>query len=85
MTSTQRRLVPMSRVFYKEAVGCFIVFDVANGSTFEGVTKWKTELDDKVCLNNGRPVPCVLLANKVNIHSFVRIKENVLRSISSVI
>lgn len=85
MSDAQRHLGSMSRVFYKGAVGCFIVFDVANGSTFESVTKWKTELDDKVYLENGRPVPCVLLANKVNIHLFVRIKENVLSSIFSVI
>ena len=56
----------MTRVYYKEAVGCFIVFDVTRGSTFEAVTKWKTDLDNKVQLPDGNPVPCVLLANKVN-------------------
>ncbi len=55
----------MTRVYYKEAVGCFIVFDVTRGSTFEAVTKWKTDLDNKVQLPDGNPVPCVLLANKV--------------------
>lgn len=56
----------MTRVYYKEAVGCFIVFDVTRGSTFEAVNKWKTDLDNKVQLPNGDPVPCVLLANKVD-------------------
>ncbi len=56
----------MTRVYYKEAVGCFIVFDVTRGSTFEAVTKWKTDLDNKVQLPDGNPVPCVLLANKVS-------------------
>ncbi len=57
----------MTRVYYKEAVGCFIVFDVTRGSTFEAVTKWKTDLDNKVQLPDGNPVPCVLLANKVGV------------------
>ena len=55
----------MTRVYYKEAVGCFIVFDVTRASTFDAVVKWKTDLDSKVQLADGSPVPCVLLANKV--------------------
>jgi len=57
----------MTRVFYKKAVGCFIVFDASRGWTFEGVTKWKTDLDNKVQLPDGNPIPCVLLANKVRV------------------
>ena len=53
------------QVYYKEAVGAFIVFDVTRTSTFEAVQKWKNDLDTKVTLPNGKPVPCVLLANKV--------------------
>lgn len=55
----------MTRVYYKEAVGAFVVFDVTRASTFEAVTKWKADLDNKVQLADGSPVPCVLLANKV--------------------
>jgi Ras-related protein Rab-32 len=51
-------------VYYKEAVGAFIVFDVTRASTFEAVQRWKNDLDTKVQLPNGKPVPCVLLANK---------------------
>ena len=55
----------MTRVYYKEAVGAFIVFDVTRSSTFESVAKWKQDLDTKVQLPDGSPIPCVLLANKV--------------------
>ena len=55
----------MTRVYYKEAVGAFIVFDLTRASTFDAVTKWKNDLDLKVQLPDGSPVPCVLLANKV--------------------
>lgn len=54
----------MTRVYYKEAVGAFVVFDVTRSSTFEAVSKWKHDLDSKVKLANGNPIPSVLLANK---------------------
>lgn len=54
----------MTRVYYKEAVGAFVVFDITRGSTFEAVSKWKHDLDSKVKLANGNPIPSVLLANK---------------------
>ena len=60
----------MTRVYYKEAVGAFIVFDVTRSSTFEAVQKWKNDLDSKVQLPNGDPVPCILLANKVKQNPF---------------
>jgi len=41
------------------------VFDVTRASTFEAVQKWKNDLDNKVMLPNGAPIPVVLLANKV--------------------
>lgn len=56
----------MTRVYYKEAVGAFIVFDVTRSATFDAVIKWKQDLDSKVQLPNGSPIPCILLANKVN-------------------
>ncbi|XP_041106244.1 ras-related protein Rab-32-like isoform X2 [Polyodon spathula] len=60
----QERFGSMTRVYYREAVGAFIVFDMTRGSTFEAVSKWKHDLDSKVKLPNGRPIPVVLLANK---------------------
>jgi Ras-related protein Rab-32 len=61
----QERFGSMMRVYYKEAVGCIIVFDVTRRTTFEAVSKWKADLDKKVELPNGNRVPCILLANKV--------------------
>lgn len=60
----QERYGNMTRVYYREAVGALVVFDVTRASTFEAVLKWKDDLDSKVTLNHGRPVPVVLLANK---------------------
>ena len=41
------------------------MFDVTRLSTFEAVQMWKQDLDNKVLLPNGKPIPAVLLANKV--------------------
>ncbi|KAA0202538.1 hypothetical protein HAZT_HAZT006786, partial [Hyalella azteca] len=60
----QERFGNMTRVYYKEAVGAFIVFDVTRAQTFDCVSKWKNDLDTKVTLPNGSPIPTVLLANK---------------------
>lgn len=54
----------MTRVYYREAVGALVVFDMTRASTFQAVLKWKGDLDAKVALCNGQPVPAVLLANK---------------------
>ena len=48
-----------------------MVFDVTRLSTFEAVQMWKSDLDNKVLLPNGKPIPAVLLANKVKIFHFV--------------
>ena len=44
----------MTRVYYKEAVGAFVVFDVTRVGTFEAVAKWKSDIDSKVCVH---PLP----------------------------
>ncbi|XP_028028376.1 ras-related protein Rab-44 isoform X7 [Bombyx mandarina] len=60
----QERFGNMTRVYYKEAVGAFIVFDVSRVATFDAVVKWKNDLDAKVQLPDGSAIPCILLANK---------------------
>ena len=55
------------RVYYKDAVGAFLVFDVSRSDSFRAVEKWKTDLDSKVLLPDGRPIPCVLLGNKSDV------------------
>ena len=54
----------MTRVYYKEAVGALIVFDLTRSDTFKAADKWKADLDTKVLLPDGRPIPCLLVGNK---------------------
>ncbi|KAM9455280.1 ras-related protein Rab-38b [Clarias gariepinus] len=60
----QERFGNMTRVYYREAMGAFIVFDVTRPATFEAVAKWKEDLDSKLTLANGKSITTVLLANK---------------------
>lgn len=34
-------------MYYKEAVGAFVVFDITRNSSFEAVKKWKQDIDSK--------------------------------------
>jgi Ras-related protein Rab-32 len=62
----QERFGNITRVYYKGAVGAFVVYDVSRAITFQNVLKWKNDLDTKVQLPKGRGnIPVVLLANKV--------------------
>ncbi|CAF1456339.1 unnamed protein product [Adineta steineri] len=63
----QERFGNMTRVYYKDAVGCLLVFDITRASTFEAVERWKTDLDSKIQLPDGTRLPCVLMANKCDL------------------
>lgn len=54
----------MTRVYYKDASACVIMFDVTQRSSFQNALKWKKDLDSKCLLPDGSKVPCILLANK---------------------
>ena len=60
----QERFGSMTRVYYREADAAVIMFDLTSQRTFEAVAKWKADVDDKVLLSSGEPVPCLLLGNK---------------------
>jgi len=64
----QERFGNMTRVYYKEAVGAFVVFDVTRLPTFEAAAKWKSDIDSKVTVGvEEKPIPVVLLANKIDL------------------
>ena len=65
----QDRFSLLSRSFYKDAAGAFVVSDLSRTETLEAVVAWKEELDNKVQMTDGSKLPCFLLANKVHIYS----------------
>ncbi|ULT80388.1 hypothetical protein L3Y34_010747 [Caenorhabditis briggsae] len=65
----QDRYGVMTRVYYKDAHAAIIVLDSTRERTIEGALRWKTDLDQKVTLADGSPVPAILLANKCDIEN----------------
>ncbi|XP_063953639.1 ras-related protein Rab-7L1-like [Lytechinus pictus] len=65
----QERVSSLTRVYYKDASACVIMFDVTQRKTFNSVMNWKNDVEKKVTLSNGTPVPCLLLANKIDLPS----------------
>ena len=57
----QERYSNMTRVYYRAADGAFVVFDCTRPRTFEQVTKWKQDIDQKVLDASDNPVAVVLL------------------------
>ncbi|KAK6995421.1 Ras- protein Rab-7L1 [Biomphalaria glabrata] len=59
----QDRFPLLTRAYYKYTRGCLIIFDLTNPESFNDVRKWKASLD------NNLSVPCLLVANKVDLES----------------
>ena len=82
----QERFSNMSRIYYKEAVGALVVFDVTRQNTLDGAIKWKSDIDSKITLSDtDQPIPVILLANKIDLfnancedddNTWVKIRDN---------
>lgn len=57
----------MTHVYFKEASAAFVVFDLLRPLTFDNASKWKKDIDDKVLTSEKKPIPCVLLGNKIDL------------------
>ncbi|KAM4044745.1 ras-related protein Rab-7L1 isoform 1-T1 [Anomaloglossus baeobatrachus] len=73
----QERFTSMTRLYYKQASGCIIMFDLTSADSFRRCQMWKSDLDNKVTLSNGDPVPCILLANKCDLSPWTVTKEQI--------
>ncbi|XP_050426242.1 ras-related protein Rab-7L1-like [Adelges cooleyi] len=63
----QERFTWMTRVYYKDAHGCVIMFDLSNKNSFVNTLKWKKDVDAKCTQPDGSPIPCMLLGNKCDL------------------
>ncbi|XP_029430084.1 ras-related protein Rab-7L1 [Rhinatrema bivittatum] len=73
----QERYTSMTRLYYRKASACVIMFDLTNVTTFRNSQKWKQDLDSKISLPNGCPLPCILLANKCDLSPWAMTKEEI--------
>ena len=63
----QERYGTMTHVYYQEATAALVVFDLTKEKTFEMVLNWKNDVDQKVFTADNKPIPCLLLGNKVDL------------------
>eukprot|EP01120_Amphizonella_sp_Union-15-10_P001403 TRINITY_DN1147_c0_g4_i1.p1 TRINITY_DN1147_c0_g4~~TRINITY_DN1147_c0_g4_i1.p1 ORF type:complete len:237 (-),score=50.55 TRINITY_DN1147_c0_g4_i1:108-818(-) len=64
----QERFGHMTRVYYKDALGAIVVYDVTRPNTFEAVSKWKEDINKKVFFPGTEdPIPTILLCNKIDL------------------
>jgi small GTP-binding protein len=63
----QERFGNLTRVYYQEAVGAFVVFDLTRAVTFDLVVQWKKDIDSKVFAADMKPIPCLLIGNKMDL------------------
>ena len=52
-------------VYYRDAVGLLLVYDVSQPKSQDSVKRWWKDASTTVMMKDGRPLPTVLLANKV--------------------
>ena len=65
----QERYGNMTRVYYQEASAALVVFDVTRNTSLEMVQEWKKDIDQKVFTSDDKPIPCLLLGNKIDLVS----------------
>ncbi|XP_006887982.1 PREDICTED: ras-related protein Rab-7L1 isoform X2 [Elephantulus edwardii] len=73
----QERFTSMTRLYYRDASACVIMFDVTNATTFSNSQRWKQDLDSKLTLPSGDPVPCLLLANKCDLSPWAMSRDQI--------
>ena len=63
----QERYSSLSRAYYKDAFGCLVVGDLELDTIVSDVKAWKKDIDEKVDFpDTEEPLPCVMMANKVD-------------------
>ena len=63
----QERYGNMTRVYYQEACAAFVVFDVTRTTSLDLSVAWKNDIDEKVFTSQNKPIPCLLLGNKIDL------------------
>lgn len=54
-------------MYYRNALAACVVCDCTRKDTLASIVKWKSQVDEKVQLPNGQPLPILLLVNKCDI------------------
>ena len=65
--SGQERFASVTHMYYNEAVAAMVVFDLSAPATLNVAKIWKKDIDEKVVTSEEKPIPCLLVGNKVDL------------------
>ncbi|KAH7693607.1 Ras family protein [Aphelenchoides avenae] len=65
----------MTRVYYRDSHGAVVLFDTTRKETLSGAFRWKKDLDSKLVLDDGEPIPAILVANKCDLDGSISSAE----------
>lgn len=65
--SGQERFASVTHMYYNEAVASMVVFDLSTPNTLNIAKVWKKDIDEKVMTSEEKPIPCLLVGNKVDL------------------
>ena len=57
----------INKLFCRGASGCLVLADISNEDSLENTVNWKDQVDSNVCLQNGEPIPMLLVVNKFDL------------------
>ena len=60
----QERYGNSTRMYYQNALGAIVVFDVSSSTSFKEAAMWASDIQSKVSLGEKVQLPMILLANK---------------------
>jgi small GTP-binding protein len=63
----QERWSNMTRIYYREAVGAFVVFSASAHRTLPATLKWKENIDQHCHMWDGSPIPVILIMTKCDL------------------
>ena len=62
----QDKSAAVTKIFAKDSHGCVVVCDINNEDTLEQTASWKSVVEDECVFTDGKPIPFLLLRNKVD-------------------
>jgi len=68
----QARFKTVREVYYQNAVGAIVIFDVTKRKTFQSVPKWLKEL---LTHNKNKIIPIILVGNKIDLRQSTSVQQ----------